>query len=174
MKTAGLSACIWIVAASASAQTASSSAAMAGEVVSLMTERTLDTFAVQDPAAPNRYIAALMIPNAQLLVVSAEYPVPDALKALLAEKKYRDVYAALHQPASAPTRFFLIDVSCDGLHVDGGGVDVLYEPTQISFNGDWKAQGLAEAVYKKRLQDTELQYSQMLGHLRDTLKAPTD
>jgi hypothetical protein len=166
-----LCACVW-AASTASAQSAASSTA-AGELASLMAARKLDAFAVQDPEASNRFLASLLIPNVQLLVVSAEYPSPAELSARLAQKDYRDVYAALHQPASASTRFFLIDLACDGLRGTGGAVDVLYEKgsTQTLFNGDWKTQRLSEVAYKKRLEDAERQYSRVLGHLKASLSA---
>jgi hypothetical protein len=173
MKTAGILCCVWAVfASSAAAQTTVSSAA-ARDVAALMTERQLEAFAVQDPEASNRFVASLLIPGVQLLVVSAEYPLPDELKTQLAQKNYRDVYVALHQPVSAPTRFFLIDLACDGLDPKGDAADILYEKgsTQTLFNGDWKTQGLTEAVYKTRLADTDRHYSRVLGQLRDALKA---
>jgi energy-coupling factor transporter ATP-binding protein EcfA2 len=166
---------VWAVfASSAPAQTIVSST-VARDVAALMTEHQLEAFAMQDPEAPNRFLASLLIPGVQMLVVAAEYPAPDELKALLAQKNYRDVYVALHQPVSAPTRFFLIDLACDGLDPKGDAADILYEKgsTQTLFNGDWKTQGLTEAVYKTRFADTERYYSRVLGQLRDALKTST-
>ena len=65
---------VW-TAAEAGAQTARSSN-VASELASLMTERQLDAFAAQNPDAPNQFLAALLIPNVQMLVVSADYPNP--------------------------------------------------------------------------------------------------
>ncbi len=161
-------------AAIASAHTpAPTSATGATELAALLAEHQLDTFAAKDPDADNRFLAVLLIPNAQLLVVSAEYPTPATLQALLAQKNYRDVYAALHQPASAPTRFFLLDLGCDGLLASGGAVDVLYEQgvTQTLFNGDWKSQDLSERDYRSKVEETERRYSQILSHLTGALRA---
>jgi hypothetical protein len=159
-------------AAAALAQGASSPS-MAKELVTLLTERQLDAFAVQDPEAPNSFLATLVIPGAQMLVVSAEYPSPDELQAQLAQKNYRDVYTALHQPTTASSRFFLIDAGCDGLDGDSDGVDVLYEKgtAQTVFDGDWKKQGISEATYRERLERAEKRYSRVLRLFRDTLKA---
>jgi hypothetical protein len=160
------------LATPAAAQPTASSAA-AREFTSLMAERQLDAFAIEDSETASRFAAALLIPGVQLLVVSAEYPSPDDLKARLGQKDYRDVYAALHQPVSASTRFFLIDLACDGLSAKGDGVDILYEKgtTQTLFNGDWKAQGLTEAEYRKRVEDADRQYTRVLTRLREALKA---
>jgi hypothetical protein len=154
------------------AQTGSAQAAK--ELASLMAERQLDAFAAPDPESPSRFLATLLIPNVQMLVVSAEYPTPTELQSQLAQKNYRDVYAALHQPASAQSRFFLIDLACDGLRGGGESVDVLYEKgtTQTLFNGDWTKQGLSEQSYKQRLKDAELRYARILAQLRDSLKSP--
>jgi hypothetical protein len=150
------------------------SPAMARELASLLTERQLDAFAVQDPETPNRFLATLFIPGAQMLVVSAEYPNPAELQAQLAQKNYRDVYTALHQPAAASSRFFLIDVGCNGVSAGGDGIDVLYEKgtAQTVFDGDWKKQGVSEATYRERFENAEKRYARVLGVFRDTLKAP--
>jgi hypothetical protein len=146
---------------------------VASELVALMSQQQLDAFALQDPEVPSGFLAVLLIPTAQLLVVSAEYPTPAELTAQLAQKNYRHVYSALHQPASAPTRFFLLDVGCDGLRSTGDTVDVLYEKglTQTLFNGNWKSQDLSERTYKSRAEQAERRYGQILSRLVEALKA---
>jgi len=149
------------------------SAAVASELTSLLTDRHLDSIAAPDPDAANRFVAALLIPDAQLLVVSAEYPAPDELRAQLTQKNYRDVYAALHQPASLPTRLFVIDAGCDGLRSGADNVDVLYEKgKQTMLDGHWKPQGLSEAAYNKKVADADDQYAKMLTILLTALKGP--
>src|SRR5688572_14314700 len=64
------------------AQTGSAQAAK--ELASLMAERQLDAFAARDPESPSRFLATLLIPNVQMLVVSAEYPIPTELQSQLA------------------------------------------------------------------------------------------
>ena len=168
-----VAACVAVASSEAGAQGARSSK-VASELASLMKERQLDAYAAQDPEVPNRFIATLLIPDVQMLVVSAEYATPGELQAQLAQKNYRDVYAALHQPATAQSRFFLIDLACDGLRADGEAVDILYEKgtTQTLFNGEWKTQGLSEADYKKRFEDAEARYTRLLTVLTERLKAP--
>ena len=48
-----------------------------------MTAQQLQAIAAADPANPSRFAAALLIPDAQLLVVEAEYPNPAELQALI-------------------------------------------------------------------------------------------
>jgi hypothetical protein len=160
-----------VAAAWAGAQERQSSA-LVGDLASLMTERQLEAMAAQDPESPDRFVAALLMPDVQLLIVSAQYPAPAELQAQLAQQKYRDVYTALHQPSAQPTRFFLMDSGCDGLRTSDEGVDVLYEKgtTQTLFDGRWKQQGLSEADYTKRVTDAETRYARLLSILASSLK----
>jgi hypothetical protein len=165
----------WLAAGVPAGARQQSSSALAASLASLMTERRVDAIAAQDPEAPERFVAALFIPNAQLLVVSAQYPAPADLQAQLTQRNYRDVYTALHQPAAQQTRFFLIDAGVDGLRPGGEGVDVLYEKgtVQTLFDGHWKQQGLSEAAYVKRAQDAEARYSRLLSILTSSLQSAT-
>ena len=166
---------VCLAAASSAAAQEQQSPALVGNLASLMTARQLDAVAAQDPESPDRFVAALLMPDVQLLIVSAQYPTPAELQAQLAQQKYRDVYSALHQPSAQPTRFFLMDSGCDGLKDGGDGVDVLYEKgtTQTLFDGKWKQQGLSEAAYSKRAQEAETRYSRLLSILASSLKSAT-
>lgn len=148
------------------------SSAIAGELTGLMTGQHLDAIAAQDPQQPDHFVAALLIPNAQLLVVSARYPNAAELQAQLAQKNYRDVYAALQQPVAQQTRVFFIDAGCDGLRSGADAVDVLYEKgtQQTLFDGRWKAQGLTETGYTQKVQSAEQEYSRLLSILAASLK----
>jgi hypothetical protein len=165
-----------LVAASSAGAQERKSSALVDDLASLMTARQLEAVAAQDPDSPDHFIAALLMPDVQLLIVSAQYPAPAELQAQLAQQQYRDVYTALHQPSAQPTRFFLMDSGCDGLRTGDERVDVLYEKgtTQTLFDGRWKQQGLSEAAYTKRVQDAETRYSRLLSILTSSLKtAPT-
>ena len=167
--------CLFVAASPTGAQDQQSSA-LVGDLASLMTARQLEAVAAPDPESPGHFVAALLIPDVQLLVVSAQYPAPAELQAQLAQQQYRDVYTALHQPSAQPTRFFLMDTGSDGLRTGDDRVDVLYEKgtTQTLFDGRWKQQGLSEAAYRKRVQDAETRYSRLLSILTSSLKtAPT-
>jgi hypothetical protein len=149
---------------------------LVGDLTSLMIARQLEAVAARDPESPDHFVAALLMKDAQLLVVSAQYPAPAELQAHLTQQQYRDVYTALHQPSAQATRFFMMDSGCDGLQTGAEAVDVLYEKgtTQTLFDGRWKQQGLSEAAYAKRVQDAETRYSRLLSILTSSLRtAPT-
>jgi hypothetical protein len=158
---------------SSTAAASTQSGGIASDLATLMAKRKLDAFALQNPQTPTLFGAALLIPDCQLLVVSAEYPAAAELAALIAQRTYRDVYAALHQPVSAPSRFFVMDIGCDGIRGKGGAADVLYERgvTQTLFNGNWRSQGLSEDAYRAREEQAERRYSTVLRELLEALKA---
>lgn len=161
-----------LLAPSVPAAAGGGSGPVAGELTTLLTDRHLDSMAAQDPEAPTRFVAALLIPNSQLLVVSAEYPAPAELQAQLTQKNYRDIYAALQQPVSLSTRVFFIDAGCDGLRSGGDTVDVMYEKgKQMMFDGHWKQQGLSEEDYRKKVGTADEQYTRLLTVLVSAVKA---
>ena len=144
-------------------------------LASAMTERQLDAIAAADPEKPGRYIAALLIPGAQLLVVAAEYPNPAELQALLTPQGYRDVYSALHQPAASATRLFFLDAGCDGMQVGRDAVDVLYEKgtSELIFDGDWKKAKLSQSQYDRRVEEAGEQFGHLVTVLRNSLPVTT-
>jgi hypothetical protein len=147
----------------------------AKQLASLMTERKLDSFAARDPQDADRFVAALLFPGVQLLLVSAQSPSAAALDALLASRNYREVYAALQQPASAASRIFFIDMGCDGLQEDGGNVDVMYEggTSQTLFDGNPDKQKLSRSAYAEKLARADEQYARLLTALVASINAPT-
>lgn len=145
----------------------------ARQLASLMTERKLEAFAARDPQTPDRFVAALLFPGVQLLLVSAQSPASAELDALLASRNYRDVYAALQQPASAASRVFFIDAGCDGLQEDGENVDVMYErgTSQVLFDGKPEKQKLSRAAYSEKLAQSDERYGQLLAALAASIQA---
>ena len=149
------------------------SAPVVAQLSKLMAERQLDALAAKDPRNPGGFVAALFFPGVQLLLVSAQYPVASELDAQLAQRNYRDVYAALQQPTTAASRVFFLDLGCDGLKDGGDNVDVMYEKgaTQTLFDGNWKKQGLSQSAYVEKLQQSDARYTELLGVLLEALKA---
>ena len=147
------------------------SGVVAKELTSVMTARQLDTLAAADPTRPGRFIAALLVPGAQLLVVAADYPNAAELQALLAQRSYRDVYSALHQPLTQQSRVFFLDAGCDGLRTGADAVDVMYDKgtTETLFDGNWRKSGLSESQYRKRIEDADGQFNHLLTVLRSSL-----
>jgi len=136
-----------------------------------MTAGQLQAIAVADPANPNRFAAALLIPDSQLLVVEADYPNPAELQALIQRQQYRDVYTALQQPSTAPTRTLFLDAGCDGLKVDRETVDVVYErgTNEVLLNGDWKKAKLSESEYQQKTQTAVTEFGRVVTLLRDSI-----
>ena len=151
----------------ARAQTAGS-AELAKQLVTTLSAAGLDAFATRDPAAPDRVIAALAFPGSQLLVVAAPYSDTATVDAWLANRMYRDVYAALQQPSITSGKLFFQDLGCDGLRSGSdGSVDILYENgrTQTIFDGDWKKQKMTQAAYEQRERSAEARYTELLRAL---------
>lgn len=152
----------------------SRSAPLARELATLLTQRSLDAYAVRNPDMPDEFIAALLFPNEQLLVVSARPLVPAAVAAQLADKRYADVYAALHQSSVADTKLFFQDMSADGLQArPTSQVDVQYEKvvSQTIFDGDASTHKLTENQYIEKFAAADSRYSSLLTALVADLKS---
>src|SRR4051794_38356991 len=91
------------VLASATVLTAaedSKSAAAARELSQVLEAAKLDSIAAVDPSAPGSFIAAIYIPETQLLVVSAQYSAPTLLVDKIKSGDFRGVYMDLHASAT--------------------------------------------------------------------------
>lgn len=153
----------------------SQSAPLVKQLVTAMQESGLDAIAARDPAAPDRFIAALAFPGTQLLVVSAPYPAPASLDAYLAQRQYREVYTALQQSSIKDGKVFIQDLGGDGLQPGtDGSVDIMYEnvTVQTIFDGNWKKQHLTESAYQTRYRNADATYSHMLTALLSVVQTP--
>lgn len=165
---------LWAAGTAQAAASESRSAALTKELSALMAERQMDAIGAHDPQAPGRFVAAMLFPGVQLLVVEARHPSPDTLQARLFYKQYKDVYFDLQQPSITDGKVFIQDLGCDGLRADGvGSVDIMYEggKTQTLFDGNWKKRGQSETEYQTKFQKADEQYTRMLGLLIAELKA---
>jgi hypothetical protein len=144
----------------------------AGTLVELMKSRGLDAVAAQDPANPDHFVAAMLVPDVQLLVVAGKATAPDYLRAQIAGGQFRDVYAALYAGAVADTKLFFQDMGSDGLNPAGGNIDIMYErgTKQTVFNGDWKAQKMSRSEYEQKQQKADAEYSRLLALLAERLR----
>ena len=150
------------------------SATLTKELSALMAERQMDAVAAHDPQSPGRFVAAMLFPGVQLLVVEARHPSPDTMQARLFYKQYKDLYFDLQQPSITDGKVFIQDLGCNGLQARGEGtVDIMYEggKTQTLFDGDWKKKGQSESEYQAKFQKADEQYSRMLTLLIAELKA---
>jgi hypothetical protein len=156
----------------------SASGSKAEAIRQLLDQQKLDAIAAQDPEQPDRFVAALYYPGAQLLAVSATHPMPQVMQERIANRQYRDIYMDLQGPATRKGRLFVIDLGADGLHdrPEADGFDITYRSgaEQVSFDGDWKAQKMSREQYDERFKGDDERYAQMLAALvRELTDRPT-
>jgi hypothetical protein len=147
----------------------------AGELVGLMTSRNLQAIAAEDPASPGRFVAAMLVPDVQLLAVAGSSTSPDYLRAMIAQGNYSEAYSTLHAAVVPDSKIFFQDMGCDGLAGDEGeSIDIMYERNsqQTIFNRDWKGQKLSKSAYEEKVQKADAQYSQLLTLLATVLRSP--
>ena len=152
------------------AQSQPASAKLTQDLTATLAARHLDAFAARDPAAADRFVAVLVYPKVQLLVVAGRYPAPAALDASFAAGNYRDIYSAL-QSAAPDSKMFVQDMDADGLRFeDKQRGDVIYEKVtnQTVFSGN-----VDDGDYKRKLAKSDAVYSQMLQVLVDALGTTT-
>lgn len=158
----------------AAAQETSQSAAPAASVKALLDRLKLDAIVVRDPEAAGHYVAALYIPDSQLLVLSAPYSVPAAMDKMIAEGKFMDAYQSIQAVADHKGHFFVVDLLADGLKrvcepdqpFDSTSID---GATPISFDGKWEPQKLTEKEYDVRFSKDDARYARMLTVLKTEL-----
>jgi len=163
------------LAALASAEPPSQSAAPAATVKALLDQFNLDTIAARDPDEPGRYIAAMYIKDSQLLVVSAPYKVPAALDRLIAAGNYMEAYLNLQAVADHRGHYFIVDSLADGLKRIPE-VDQPFDSTTIdgsvsvTFDGKWIGQKLTEVGYNQMFEKDDVRYARMLTVLASELR----
>ena len=152
------------------------SAQLVKELVDAMTQRQLTAIATRHPKESDRYVAAMLFPGVQLLLVSARSSSPAYIESQLSTSGGdAAVYAALHQGAT-DGKIFIQDMGCDGLRGGVGGLaDVVYTDgvNERILNGDHKAARLSREAYARVAQQTEAEYSALLGSLLEAAKART-
>ncbi len=145
------------------------SAGLARELSATLAARHVEAVAARDPEAPDAFVAALLYPDVQLLVVRARYPVPAALDPQLAAGQHREVYVALQSNALPDGKLFVQDMQADGLRADADQTaDIVYERgvDQTVLNGNPRSR-----EYKEMLAAKDAEYSRVLQLLVDALKA---
>ena len=147
---------------------------VARQLTQLLETKKLDTFAVADSNNPGTYIAAMHIPGAQLLVVSAKYAAPAMLTELLARKDFRGVYVELSSASIQSSKVLVMDAYANGLTPKPAGdqpADSIDRAGTLStFDGGWKKAKITEADYMKSFGDADAAYVQLLQLLVAQLK----
>ena len=141
------------------------------QLVSAMGARQLDAIAIPDRTEPGRFLAALIFPDVQLLVVSARAPSADAVAKQIAERRFRDAYRDLHRGPDEG-RVFIHDMGCDGIQEEGDDADIFYEGSdgRTIFDGNWTAQSLTKEQYLAKQEETDKRYSRALALLLDGVR----
>lgn len=135
----------------------------------------LQAIAATDPEEPGRYVAAVYIPDVQLLVVSAPYALAKEFDKKIAAAQYMDVYVELAGVRDRTGHFFVEDVLADGMRPapDTGlafDTTTLNGATPVVFNGKWDAQQLTQEDYEARLKRDDERYARMLKVLSTALQ----
>ena len=142
-------------------------------LVTAMSAVKLEAIAAKDPADPGRFVAALVFPGVQVLVISSHHKSVDYVTMQLGKREFREVYDALQQGVPESQLLFH-DMGCDGF-VRNDSIDIVYEgPTaQTLLDGDWAAQSLTETAYDAKRKAAEAQYAHALNVLLDAVKRIT-
>lgn len=154
----------------------SQSEPLARQLVTLLSDRKLSAIAARDPMVQDRFVAALVYPDVQLLVVAARYAAPSLLQSDLLKRQYAQIYAALQQAAIQESKVFFQDLNADGLHADPEAtVDVMYERAvkQTIFDGQPAKHRMSREAYVQAFKAADAVYSGLLRLLIAELENPT-
>ena len=132
--------------------------------------------AAKDPNEPGRFVAAMLIPGASMMLVSAKYPSPALLNEKLLLGKFQDAYADLNSASEVASRIMFEDMRADGFPLakskdlasdsyEAGG-------KRVVFDFDWKKQNLKQADYFSTLEQADAQYARLLDLLLAEAQKP--
>ena len=148
----------------AAQDTGSKSAALAKELVDILTQRNITSIAARDPIERDRFIAAFFYPG-QLMVVTGKYSVPVLLDEKISFDKYMDVYVELNGAATADSKIFIEDQFANGIATTK---DTPYDSWTVGdnkstlFNGDHRKAKMSRDEYRKLVVDADVQYAKLL------------
>jgi hypothetical protein len=146
----------------------SQSAPVASELTTLMRQQRLDAFAARVPDAPDTFVAAMLFPGVQLLVVTGTPTVPAAAQTQLDQQRYADVYSTLQTAVIPATKVFVQDLKADGLHATAPDtVDIVYEHVvkQTTFG-----RRTGDAKYAEAFATADTMYTRLLTILVNDLR----
>ena len=148
------------------------SAVLCKQLVTAMTDRQLTAIAAPHPDESGRYVAAMLFPGVQLLLISARSSEPAYIESQLTPEGFANVYAALQQGVPE-SKLFIQDMGSDGLlGPEGGMADIVYRrgKDERVFNGDHKLAGMSRSAYADLVRETDEQYSALLTLLFEAVK----
>lgn len=132
--------------------------------------------AAEDPADASRFMAAMLLPDLQLLVVSAAYKVPVLLRERVLTRKYREAYQDLQAASIPDSRVTIEDLLANGLAfrpVKGQPADAITRgDVTVRFDGQWRKSKMSETEYRSAFEKAEKEYARLLGLLITQAKRP--
>lgn len=165
----------------ASAQpAASSTAAPVKELGALLSAKAGGTgprfIAAEDPTDHTRFVAAMLLPDLQLMLVSAAYKAPVLLRERVLTRKYQDAYQDLQAASIAEGKIVIEDLLANGLAVKpakGQAPDfATIAGRTVTFDGQWRKAKIAEADYSTTYTKAEQEYTRLLALLIAQAKVP--
>jgi len=156
------------------------SATKVKELVALLQAKKLEAIAARDPAQAGRFVAALLIPNVQLLAVSATYNRPLDIEYYLYQKDFMSAYVNLNSSTLVAEKVFIEDAHLDGLVALPGktlGFDTFSEDTKRQvFDGDFadpkrkNQKKISQDDYLKVYSTADEKYTKILTLLIEEMK----
>jgi hypothetical protein len=160
---------------------ASASAAKAKELVTLMKGKKLEAFAMRESVFESRFVATLVTPDVETLLVSALYSRPSDIDYYIYNKDYNRAYGDLVSGQLASDRFLVEDILGDGLMAVPGkngvsdavttaGAKQLFEgPADPKKHNDKR---MPAEEYGKKFDLADKHYAALLDTLIQELKKP--
>lgn len=150
------------------------------ELVALLQSKKLEAFAVKDAADSGRFVAVYLVPNVQLMLISAGYERPTDVEYRIYQKDFTNAYAELNSSVLAKDKVFFQDALCDGLFPKStnGAEDIVTIGTaKRVFNGDYNdpkkkpdPKKLSLEDYVKAYNEADAKYTSLITMLLDELK----
>ena len=129
----------------------------------------------EERAEETRRAAAMLLPDLQLLLVSAKYSAPVLLRERVLTRKYQDAYQDLQAASSPEGKVVIEDLLANGLAskpAKGQAPDAAtIDGKTVSFDGQWRKAKLKEEEYGAVFSAAEQQYVRLLGLLIAQAKA---
>jgi hypothetical protein len=156
------------------------SCAKVKELVELMKGKKLEAFAMRESMFESRFVATMVTPDVQTLLVSALYSRPTDIDYWIYQKDYNRAYGDLVSGALGSERFLVEDVLGDGLMAvpgkNGVADSVAIAGVKQLFEGpaDPKGRNAKKPltdVYMKSFADADARYARLLDILIAQLKA---
>jgi hypothetical protein len=155
-------------------------AAKAMELAALLQARKLEAFAAKVPGEEGRFVAARLIPNVQLLAITALHTRRMDMEYYLYNKDHRNAYLDLNSSTFSTERVVVDDAMADGLVALPGKSlahdSVVKGGDRQTFDGvfaDGRKRNdkrVPQEVYMKTFSDAEQSYSKILEVLIAELK----